>query len=120
MRLQYLIVPAAPPAAVGWLVGHFHLVKVQPCEGPDGLGVVVQVCDVALGGWDGHVEDQLLLRSLVVLGVQRGSGERGEDELVHLQDERGHEGSLRGLVLHGPLDQNRQPHGLRLREDEDR
>lgn len=56
----------------------------------------------------------------MVLGVQRGSGERGEDELVHLQDERGHEGSLRGLVLHGPLDQNRQPHGLRLREDEDR
>lgn len=86
--------------------------EVLPGEGPDGLGVVVQVCDVALGGWDGHIEDQLLLQSLVVFDIQRGGGNWAEDELVHLQDEGGHEGGLGGLVLHRPVDQNRQPHSL--------
>lgn len=88
--------------------------EVQPSEGRDGLGVVVQVGDVALGGRDGHVEDQPLLRRLVVLGVQGGRGQRGEDELVHLQDEGGHEGGLGRLVLHRTVDQNRQPHRLCL------
>lgn len=102
-------------AAVGRLVGHFHFVEVQPGEGRDRLCVVVQVGDVALGGWDGHVEDQPLLWRLMVFSIQGGGGERGEDELVHLQDEGGHEGGLGRLVLHRTVDQNRQPHRLCLR-----
>lgn len=84
--------------------------EVQPGEGRDGLGVVVQVGDVAGGGRGGHVEDEPLLRRLVVLGVQGCGGEGREDELVHLQDEGGHEGGLGRLVLHRTVDQNRQPH----------
>lgn len=112
--LLYLVVPAVRLAAVGRLVGHLHFMEVQPGEGPDGLGVVVQVSDVALSRLSGDVEDQPLLWRLVVFGIQAGRGERGEDELVHLQDEGGHEGGLRRLVLHRTVDQNRQPHSLRL------
>lgn len=88
--------------------------EVQPGEGRDGLSVVVQVGDVASGGRCGHVEHQPRLRRLVVLGIQGGSGEWGEDELVHFQDEGGHEGSLGQLVLHRTVDQNRQPYRLCL------
>ncbi len=88
--------------------------EIQPGEGRDGLGVVVQVGEVAFSGWDSHVEDQPLLRRLLVLGVQGSSGERGEDELVHLQYEGCHEAGLRRLVLHRTVDQNRQPHRLCL------
>lgn len=76
--------------------------------------MVVQVGDVALGGGLCHIEHQALLGGLSVLGVQRSRGQGGEDELVHLQDEGGHEGGLRRLVLHGPMDQHGQPHSLRL------
>lgn len=47
----HLIVSALRLAAVGWLVGHLHLVKVHPGEGRDGLGVVIKVSDVAFGRW---------------------------------------------------------------------
>lgn len=111
-KQSYLTVPAVSLTAVGGLISHFHLVEVGPGEGGDGLSVVIQVGDVALGRRGGHLEDQVLLGRLLVLGVQRGSGERGEDELVHLQDEGGHEGSLGWLVLHCTVDQNWQPHRL--------
>jgi len=114
VRLWYLVVPAVALAAVGRLVRHLHVLEVQPGEGLDRLGVVVQVGEVALCGRDGHIEDQPLLRGLLVLRVQGSGGERREDELVDLQHEGGHEGGLRGLVRHGTVDQNRQPHCLRL------
>ncbi len=64
----------------------------------------------------GHVEDELGLRGLVIFGIQGSSGHGGEDELIYLQDERRHEGSVGRLVLHGPLDQYRYPDTLSLRE----
>lgn len=88
--------------------------EVQPGEGANRPGVVVQVGEVALRRLNGDVKHQPFLWCLVVFGVQRGSSERGEDKLVHLQYEGGHKSGLGWLVLHRPMDQNRQPYCLRL------
>jgi len=111
-----LVVSALGVGGVGRLVGDEHVVEVQPGEGGDGPRVVRQVGEEALGGRLGDVEHQPLLGRLVVLGAQRGGGQRREDELVHLQDEGGHERGSGGLVGHGARDTHRQPGLLRLHD----
>lgn len=107
-------------SAVGGLVGDLHLVEILPVEGGDRFGVVLQVCDVSLRWGFGHIENKLCLWSLIVLGVERGRGHGGEDELVHLQDEHGHERGMGRLVLQGAPDQDWDPNTLSLvRRDTD-
>lgn len=118
--LTDLIVPPGCVAAVWGLISDFHLIQVLPWEGWCSFSVVVQMSYISLCWWFGHVKDELGLRGLIIFGIQGSSGHGGEDELIHLQDECRHEGSMGGLVLHGPLDQYRYPDTLSLREKKGR
>lgn len=102
--------------AVWGLISDFHLIQVLPRKGGYRFSVIVQMSYIPLCWRFGHVEDELGLRGLVIFGIQGSSGHGGEDELIHLQDERRHEGGMGGLVLHGPLNQHRYPDTLGLRE----
>lgn len=118
--LTDLIVPPGCVTAVWGLISDFHLIQVLPRKGGCSFSVIVQMSYIPFRWRFGHVEDELGLRGLVIFGIQGSSGHGGEDELIHLKDERRHEGSVGGLVLHGPLDQYRYPDILGLREKKGR
>lgn len=70
-------------AAVWGLIRNLHLIQVLPREGEYRLGVIVQMCDIALCWRLGHVKHQLSLRRLIVFGIQSSCGDWGQDELIY-------------------------------------
>lgn len=82
------------------MIPNEHVIEIQPRERGDRASVIRQVGDEAVHGGFGDVENQKLFGSFLVFSVQRGSGERSEDELVHFQDKHGHEGRFGRLVGH--------------------
>lgn len=99
-------------AAVWWLVGHLHVTEILPGEGRDGSGVIQKVGHIALERGFSDVKHQQGFWSLVLLTVQNGGCQRGQDELVHLQNKRSHERSPWGLVRNANSDMDRQPRTL--------
>lgn len=97
---RYLVVPPMRVAGVWWLVGDQHVIEIHPGEGGDWFSVVGQMSNKSLRRRLCDVEHQPLLRCLIILRIQRRRGEGSQNELVHLQDEHGHEGRFGWLIGH--------------------
>lgn len=106
---RYLIVPALCMTGIGRLVADKHFIEVHPGEGGDGLGVIRQMCDETLTRGLGNIEHQHVLWGLSIYCIKNGCGQWCQDELIHFQDEHGHEGRLWGLVGNSTFNGNRDP-----------
>lgn len=94
---------------VGWLESNFCIIQILPRERCNGLGVIFQMGNVSLRRRLGDVENQSFLGSLLIFSIQSHCCKRSKNKLIYLQDEHGHECSLRLSIWNGPFYLDRNP-----------